>query len=172
MNSDSDNNVEVILSLGSNLGDRILNIQNAVKLFIENGIINEPKISHVYQTEPVGVIDQAKFINIVVAGYTRFSPEYILFLAKSIEYLAGRKLRQRWHSRELDIDIIFYGNIKVSLPKLVIPHIEAVNRKFVLIPLSDIFPQFVHPITNKSIEALIRDCPDNTDVNLIQDKLF
>ena len=137
----------VLLSLGSNLGDRSRFISNAVeslRLFID-----DIKVSSEYETEPYGVLDQAKFLNIALSGQTKLSPFTLLFYCKTIEYLLGRQVRQRWHEREIDIDIVFYGGAEISLPLLEIPHKGIAERDFVIRPAMEIEPELLKSFLDK-----------------------
>lgn len=162
---DSDTNPKLVyLALGSNLGDKLHNITQARDLLIESGIIISSRISSLYSTEPVGVSNQPWFVNTVISGLTSYSPENLLFLLKSTEYLLGRQSRQRWHEREIDIDILFYDNMIFKSKYLEIPHGNLHLRKFVLVPLAELSPELIHPIIKKSAHELLNECPDNSVV--------
>ncbi len=166
-----ENNI-VILSLGSHLGDRISNIKAAVELLLDSKIIINPIISSYYQTEPYGVKEQNAFINIAIKAETYFSPNEFLFLCKSIEYLLNRKKRQHWGEREIDIDIIFYGNEVIKTDLLIIPHKEMHKRNFVLVPLKEICPDYIHPVLFKSIDELASECEDEGEVERVDISYF
>ncbi len=152
---------EIVLSLGCNLGDRINTLNLAVSCLIDSGIIKNCKVSSYYETEPFGVKDQAWFINIAVIGETDKSPEEMLYLCKSLEYLLGRKPRSRWHEREIDIDLILFNNISLSIDKLTIPHKLMHKRNFVLAPVAEIAASLVHPVLNKTMTELCSICEDD-----------
>ncbi len=154
----------VILSLGSNVGDRKQSIDNAINLLIDSKSITNPKISSYYETEPYGFKEQNKFLNVALKACTELNPLSLLQICKTIEYSLDRKIRSRWHSREIDIDIIFYSDKVINKEKIRIPHIELEKRNFVLIPINEIAPETVHPITNKPIKQLISECTDIGDV--------
>jgi 2-amino-4-hydroxy-6-hydroxymethyldihydropteridine diphosphokinase len=157
----------VVLSIGSNLGDRIENINNCIDLLINLELINDTVRSSFYESEPIGFTSQPKFINIALIGRTCYLPNYLLFFTKSIEYFLGRVKREKWHEREIDIDIIFYGNHIIENQYLTIPHKEMINRKFVLLPLAEIDKSLIHPIYNIDIETLLANCKDNSKIKKI-----
>lgn len=142
----------VLLSLGSNVGDRKFNLIAASNLIKD--ILSNNKISEIYETEPWGKTDQPKFLNLCISGETNLNPRELLKLTKSIEKSIGRKQSEKWGPREIDIDILFYNHDVIDLPELKIPHPEIQNRSFVLVPLSEIAPSFIHPVINKSIVEL------------------
>jgi 2-amino-4-hydroxy-6-hydroxymethyldihydropteridine diphosphokinase len=160
--------IELILSLGANLGDRYKTLLNAVDLIGNCLLTSNLKMSSVYETEPIGILDQPNFLNMAVFGTTQFTYFEVINLIKSIEYLLSRKKRERWHEREIDIDIVFYGKKIINIPMLTIPHKEMTLRKFVLIPLSEICPDFIHPVLNKSVKQLLEECTDNSEIYLFQ----
>ena len=162
-----DESIFVILSLGSNVGDRKQYIDQAVKLLIDSDCLKLIKISSYYETEPYGVKDQNWFLNIALSGYTNFNPFSLLQMCKSLEYCLDRKIRQRWHSREIDIDIIIYSNEIINTQYLKIPHPELEKRKFVLIPINEICPEFLHPVSNQSINQLLIQCQDVSKIDII-----
>lgn len=154
----------IFLSAGSNLGNKNENILNAFDLMLESNVINSGEISSLYSSEPVGISEQPWFVNAVISGYTYFSPEYLLYILKSTEYLLGRKIRPRWHEREIDIDILFYENMIIKSNNLEIPHQSMHLRRFVLVPFAELSPTFIHPIFQKSIMELLDECKDNSNV--------
>lgn len=162
--SNNQKNNFIILSLGSNLGDKSSNLKKAIELLSSNHIIYNFSVSSIYESEPVGYLNQPWFFNIAIAGYTDFEPEELLSKCKNIESAIGRLNREHWHEREIDIDIIFYNNIIIDNDMLTIPHKHLHNRLFVLIPVSQIAEQFVHPIFNKSIKDLLSECSDKSTV--------
>ncbi|GAB1371067.1 2-amino-4-hydroxy-6-hydroxymethyldihydropteridine diphosphokinase [Candidatus Kapaibacterium sp.] len=164
MNDPDEPYKKIILSIGSNLGDRKYQLQKAIKLIRDTNIINIEKISSIYETEPVGITGIPNFYNIAVIGNTLYKPDILLYLIKTIEYYLGRKKRPKWHQREIDIDIIDYHHEIIKKSKLEVPHSEMHKRKFVLIPLIEIYPEYYHVSLNMSIDDLIMECKDNTNV--------
>lgn len=128
----------IFIGLGSNLGDRIANIRAALQLMEQAGI-RVLKTSSLYETEPAGP-PQPDYLNAVCLVETPLSPENLLVALKKIEKEAGRVPRQRWGPREIDLDVLLYGDLIIETPDLSIPHKEILNRPFVLIPLLEIAP--------------------------------
>ena len=145
----------VFLGLGSNIGDRLKFISNAVSEIKNNGNIRLIKSSSVYKTEPWGEKHQNTFLNIAIEISTSYTPDELLLFIKDTEIKLGRTGRSRWAEREIDIDILFYDNLVMKKSGLEIPHPEIQNRNFVLIPLNDIAPDFVHPVLKKKISDLV-----------------
>ena len=111
------------------------------------------KVSSIYDTEPVGPISQPRFLNLAVEAFTNLKPEGLLAMVKGIEQKLGRVSRTG-EPRVIDIDILLYGDQVVKTPTLIIPHAEMHKRSFVLVPLSEIAPDVIHPVLNKSIRDL------------------
>jgi 2-amino-4-hydroxy-6-hydroxymethyldihydropteridine diphosphokinase len=113
------------------------------------------KVSSLYRTEPVGVVEQDWFINGVVECETSFEPRELLDVLHRIEDELGRVREIRWGPRTLDLDILAYGRRVISMPDISIPHPRLHERRFVLVPLAEISPDWVHPILNKSASELL-----------------
>jgi len=159
---------KVILSLGSNTGDRLANIEKAITLINRHiGIINSK--SSLYETEPCGYKSENNFLNMVLEVETNLLPNTILSKCKEIEKTNGRKnISNTYTDRSIDIDILFYENEIIDSPTLKIPHPLLHQRKFNLIPLNDIIPDFIHPVLNKSISELLNLCEDKSLVAVFQ----
>lgn len=143
----------VFVGLGSNLGYKRKNIQMAIKKLNRDGI-RVGKCSKIYQTAPYGVRVQPSFLNAVVELETEFTPRELLRVLKNIEKDLGRCHRGRWQAREIDLDILFYGQLILEDKDLSIPHYDFPNRYFVLRPFLDIDPNFIHPVFKKTIKEL------------------
>ena len=153
-------NTFVLLSLGANIGDKKTTLDSAVETLAELGIVSQIVKSSYYGTEPYGVKDQPWFINICVCGLTQLSPSELLEKCKSIEQMYGRQERERWHERELDIDIIFYGKETVETESLTIPHKEYMKRNFVLVPAAEIASSYVPADRDVSLLEIVKQCDD------------
>lgn len=157
----------VLLSLGSNIGDRKQYLDFACALLENKHIITDIERSSFYETEPFGVKEQDKFVNIAIKGYTSLSAPTLLEECKKIEQELGRQKRERWHEREIDIDIIFYGDKIYKDESLIVPHVMMDKRRFVLVPAAEISGEKVHPIAHKSIDQLLHECQDDCQVKKI-----
>ncbi len=154
----------VYLGLGSNIGDREAHITQALQLISE--ICEVKKKSHLYLTEPVGDIKQDWFLNNVIEVKTELDPEHLLSSIKSIERTIGRVKTVKNGPRIIDIDILFYGDQIVQTKNLIIPHPLLHERLFVLQPMLDLNPDFVHPVLKKSILELYNNHPKTEKVLL------
>ncbi len=157
------------ISIGSNLGDKRKNLNWAVSLLRKNDV-RIIKTSSLYETSPVGFKDQPWFMNQVIEIETDKQPESFLLLAKNIEIIMGRRDTIRKGPRIIDIDILLAENKVIQTDELQIPHPELAKRSFVLIPLREISPDTVHPVHQKKIEELYRECRDTSAVLLFDRK--
>jgi dihydroneopterin aldolase/2-amino-4-hydroxy-6-hydroxymethyldihydropteridine diphosphokinase len=151
----------VLLGLGSNKGNSIELLAAAIRGIglLPQTSVNE--ISGVYQTEPVGGVVQDDFLNVCIAVQTGLHLEVFHAGMKDLEKRLGRSDSSvKWGPREIDIDLLFFDAAVVATETLTVPHREIVNRKFVLRPLSDIAPVFVHPVERRSIAQLNAECAD------------
>jgi len=153
--------VAVYLGLGSNMGNRQDNLDKALDLLSQRLRLEE--VSSIYDTEPVGEINQPRFLNLVCQVYTRLAPMDLLTLAKGIEMKLGRTGKSG-APRPIDIDILFYGDQTIETPELVIPHPRLAERAFVLIPLTEIAPDLVHPVTGKTAKELLEGLKEKQGV--------
>lgn len=131
----------VFLGLGSNLGNRLEYLQQAIGLLEESPGVMIVRVSSVYETEPVGFKEQGRFYNAVTEIETSLSPRDLLKLILDIELRLGRVRTRPWGPRTIDLDILLYGDEVIEEPDMIIPHPRMVERAFVLIPLLEIWPE-------------------------------
>lgn len=154
----------IYLSLGANLGDPMAQIRQALQLLQVAGC-EVLRVSSLYKTAPVDVLDQPWFVNCAAECETNLSPSALLHVAKAIERSMGRIRRKMAHGpREIDIDILYYGKIIVERPSLSIPHPRIERRRFVLVPFDELAPDFKHPMTNKTASVMLRETADRSKV--------
>ncbi len=153
--------ITVYLGLGSNLGDRQENLDRALDYLSQR--LRLGKVSPVYDTEPLGDTDQPHFLNMVCQVFTYLEPTALLTLAKGIERKLGRT-GKTGAPRPIDIDILLFGEQVIDAPDLVIPHPKMTDRAFALIPLAEIAPELVHPVTGKTIKQLLQDMTEKQGV--------
>jgi 2-amino-4-hydroxy-6-hydroxymethyldihydropteridine diphosphokinase len=158
--------IDVFLLLGTNLGDRNLYLNTAITL-IENDISPVTAKSPVYETQSWGKTDQPDYLNQVILLQTTLSAQEILQRILKIETDMGRRREEKWGSRIIDIDILFYGNELINEPNLIVPHPELHNRRFTLEPLGILAPHLVHPLLNKTILELISNLKDDLIVKKV-----
>jgi 2-amino-4-hydroxy-6-hydroxymethyldihydropteridine diphosphokinase len=157
---------QIFLLLGTNDGNRRENLRGAIFLIAEKiGYILQA--SSVYQTAPWGQIDQPDFYNQVVRVASSLEPESLLSLVLSIEKELGRTRAEKWGPRVIDIDILFYGHLVIDTGSLTIPHPEIQNRRFTLVPMNEIAPDFIHPRLNREIGQLLKICQDPLPVTAV-----
>ena len=147
--------VTAYLGLGSNLGNRQDNLDRALELLSQRFRVE--KVSSVYDSEPVGNTEQPHFLNLVCQVHTKLNPTELLTLVKGIESKLGRISSKPNTPRPIDIDILFYGDQVIETSELVIPHPRLAERAFVLIPLDEIAPDLVHPVSGKTIKELLQE---------------
>ena len=163
--------IDTVLLLGGNVGDTAELLQEAC-LQIELQIGPIEKRSALYGSVAWGFETEQDFINQAVVAKTNLPPHRVLELALEIEAQLGRKRSGKgYSSRTMDIDVIFYGSEIIDTPRLTVPHPRLHRRNFVLVPLCEISPDFVHPVFGKTIRQLLDECPDEGKVWKIEQPL-
>jgi 2-amino-4-hydroxy-6-hydroxymethyldihydropteridine diphosphokinase len=154
---------DVYFLLGANLGDRATQLQQATQLLIAK-VGPLLRQSAMYETAPWGNTNQPGFLNQVVVLRTRQHPIDLLRHIRDIEQALGRVRHEKWGSRVIDVDILYYGALVVKMPDLSIPHPYIAERRFTLIPLVEIAADFVHPVLKLTQNQLLGQCPDQSAV--------
>lgn len=158
---------DIFIGLGSNLGDLGGNLQEALVL-LEKWGISVIRSSSIYKTAPVGYDAQPDFYNMVVKAETRFSPEEVLNILHTIERALGRvrdKNSLPSGPRTIDLDLLFFNDQIINKEELRVPHPRAHERRFVLVPMAEIAPDFLHTLLKKTMLELVQECKDNTAVS-------
>ncbi len=151
--------ISVYLLLGSNLGNRPMLLQQAAKHIAEQaGSITA--YSGIYETQSWGNTSAPDYLNQVLHISTTLQPLELLYKLQKIELLLKRTREEKWGSRTMDIDILFYGNEIINEPNLIVPHQHLHERRFTLEPLGEIAPQYVHPVLQKAIIELKQELTD------------
>ena len=154
---------EVFLLLGSNIGDSISQLENAIaEIDLKLGPVG--RRSSFYKTRAWGRMDQPDFINVAVFFKSDKTAQEILRTTQGIEEKLGRRRTEKWAARTIDIDILFYGDDVINDPDLIIPHPYFQRRRFAVEPMLELAPDFVHPGLNKSISELYSDLEDHLEV--------
>ncbi|HXA63157.1 MAG TPA: 2-amino-4-hydroxy-6-hydroxymethyldihydropteridine diphosphokinase [Streptosporangiaceae bacterium] len=144
-----------VLSLGSNLGERMENLQEAIDALFDAPGLSCVALSPVYETAPWGDVEQPDYLNVVLIADTRLTPETLLDRVLSIEDAMRRERVIKWGPRTLDIDIVTFGNVISGAPELILPHPHAHERAFVLAPWADIDPDAVLPGHGRVADLLV-----------------
>lgn len=155
----------IFLGLGSNLGDRLVNLKSCLAILAQSAEIKIKKLSSVYESDPYGDKHQPRFLNMVIEIATNRDPLSLLKFTQQVEQQIGRKKTRFWGPRIIDVDILTYKNRIVKHPMLQIPHPQLHLRQFVLLPLKEIATRFTHPGTGKNIDQLISECQDTSQVD-------
>jgi 2-amino-4-hydroxy-6-hydroxymethyldihydropteridine diphosphokinase len=149
----------VVLGLGSNVGDRLVALQQAVDRLAAADKLRVDMVSSVYETEPVGGPQQDPFLNIAVRAWTRWSPSRLLRVCHEVEEALGRVRTERWGPRTIDVDILVFGMRTVDRRDLQIPHPRLAERPFALIPTIEVAPGMTFPDGTSFTSALARLAP-------------
>ncbi|MES2779824.1 MAG: 2-amino-4-hydroxy-6-hydroxymethyldihydropteridine diphosphokinase [Bacteroidota bacterium] len=157
----------LFLLLGSNIGDSRNHLETAISNILQRvGTIS--KQSYIYKTEPWGNKAQQDFLNQVLEVQTVLGPEEVLNQILTIEQEMGRNRFEKWEPRIIDIDILFYGSAIIQTVNLVVPHPLLHERRFTLLPLTEIAPNFMHPVLLKTATELLTECSDTSLVSLFE----
>jgi 2-amino-4-hydroxy-6-hydroxymethyldihydropteridine diphosphokinase len=153
------------IGLGSNLGDRAGNLLLAIRAFVEADFAVH-RLSAIYETDPIEIESDMKFLNMVAeVRVTNVRPSQMMARLLRIEYLLGRGEKIVKRPRTVDLDLLFFGDTCLESEFLTLPHPRLHLRKFVLVPMAEVAPTFVHPIIDKSIADILADVEDTSDVH-------
>lgn len=147
------------IGLGSNMGDRKSNLDDALRLLDEADGVRVVKASSYLETEPVGYVEQGLFLNAAAEVETELPPEGLLAVCHEIENRLGRIRTVRWGPRTIDLDILLYGDMVIDSESLKVPHPLMHEREFVLGPLNEIAPDALHPVLNLTVNQLLKSPP-------------
>ena len=154
----------IYLSLGSNLGYREQHLEKALSL-IQSRIGKVERISRFYESEPWGYTSENRFYNCCLSVKTGLEPLPLLDHMLGIEKGMGRERGGRAYSdRVIDIDLLLYGELQLNLPRLILPHPAMGERRFVLLPLAEIAPELLHPVSGETISQMLLQCTDQIEV--------
>ncbi|MEK7349118.1 MAG: 2-amino-4-hydroxy-6-hydroxymethyldihydropteridine diphosphokinase [Candidatus Eisenbacteria bacterium] len=157
---------KAFVGLGSNLGERESQIRRAVEELGKLPRTKLARVSSLYDTEPVGAVDQPRFLNAVACVETELTAGELLWNLLLVEQRLGRVRAKvkKWGPRTIDLDLLFFGDLVAEAPGLTVPHPEAHLRAFVLTPLAEIDPDFVHPVLGETIAAILLRLPKESGV--------
>ena len=158
---------KVVLLIGGNIGDRMSCINQAISL-IDKHIGKITASSSLYETAAWGEENQAAFLNRVVCADTNKQAEEVMSTVLEIENKLGRIRNGKWQQRKIDIDILFYENEIIEQENLKIPHPHLHQRRFTLVPLVEVLPDFIHPKVNKTSTELLKKCEDTLSVKVFE----
>ena len=156
----------VYIGLGSNLGDRVAYLREAVHRL--GAIIRIEQVSQLYVAAPLGYVRDDAYINAALHGRTTMTPMDLLGMLQSIEVAMGRRPGVQFGPRPIDLDLLFYDSIQMETFKLTIPHPRLAERAFVLKPLADIAPNLMHPVLYYTVSQLLEDAEDAEQVRVYE----
>lgn len=157
----------IYLALGSNLGDRIAYLQEAEKQLNEHSKVSIVKRSSIYETQhwPKSKSQHhPDHLNQVIAIETSLNPQELLMVTQGIEQSLGRSKKEHWGSREIDIDLLLFHDIRMDSPELTLPHPHIKERRFVLVPLLEVVPDLVDPLSREPYSAILARLEDEGEV--------
>ena len=157
---------KVVLLLGSNIGDRHANLKNAISS-VEQELGRIVQSSSVYETAPWGNIHQQYFLNQAIIISSELTSQELMNTIVSIEEKSGRVRKIKWEPRIVDIDVLFFNNETISTKTLIVPHPGLHLRKFALIPLAELIPEYIHPVLKKSMTELLSELMDPLEVKKV-----
>lgn len=152
------------IGLGSNLGDRVANLREAV--YRLGSSVKVQKVSKLYVAAPLGYVREDAFVNAVVQGATMLPPADLLKELQSIEVAMGRRPGVQYGPRLIDLDLLFYDALQIDTLQLIVPHPRLAERAFVLKPLAEIAPNLMHPVLYYTISELLQEAPDKEQVQV------
>ena len=155
---------KAFIGIGSNIGSSGENCIEAINLLHAPPEIEVVNKSSLYESEPVGIVGQSWFINAAVEIATTLKPEKLLKKLLKIEKMMGRERREKWGPRIIDLDLLIYEDHSCNSEFIKLPHPELPNRRFVLIPLSEFAGNHIHPVIGKTIQQLLQETPDTSQV--------
>jgi len=153
----------VFILLGTNLGDRLTTLQHAREA-ISEAVGPVLLQSSLYEMAAWGITDQPSYLNQVLKVLTPFSPEEVLQSTQAIELRLGRVRREKWGSRVIDIDLLYFDSISLATDRLTLPHPFLHQRRFPLVPLAEVAPELIHPLLQKTSRQLLEECRDTGSV--------
>src|SRR5215208_1080314 len=156
----------VYIGLGSNLGDRVVNLREAGQRL--GAVVKIEKASQLYVAAPMGYVHDDAFVNAVIRGTTTLKPLELLQIMQAIESAMGRRSGVQYGPRPIDLDLLFYEAVQMETRKLTVPHPRIAQRAFVLKPLAEIAPQFMHPVLYYTISQLLQDAEEVDQVQIYQ----
>lgn len=155
------------IALGTNIEPRYNHLMKAIDALRQHEAIHLLNQSSIYETAPVGYLDQANFLNMVIEVETAYLPIELLDVCQEVEHQLGRKREVRFGPRTIDLDILTFNDDHITTNRLLVPHPRMHERAFVLVPLAEIAPELIIPTLNKSVTSLLNEQPE-TDMKGIK----
>ncbi len=154
------------IGIGSNIGDRSKNIREAIRLLEDHPLVKVVNLSHFYETEPLTLKGEKQnwYLNCVLKIRTTLNPVRVFHVLQEVEKLLGRERTARWAPRTIDLDLLFFDDEIIRTNYLIVPHPRLHQRRFVLEPLAEIAPDFIHPIKGTAVKTLLKNLGDNKKV--------